>query len=61
MREAPDGLAEFGVHQHQGVIYVVALLVEGGRPEVVLGCPEELLDFDWTAEDFFQELQLLQL
>ena len=36
VREAPDGLAELGAHQHQGVFYVVALLVEGGRFEAVL-------------------------
>ena len=36
VREAADGLAELGAHQHQGVALVVALLVEGSRPEAVL-------------------------
>ena len=36
VRESPDGLAELGAYQHQGVVNVVALLVEGVRLEAVL-------------------------
>ena len=54
--EAADGFAELGAHQHQGVALAVALIVEGSCTKAVLGCPEELLNFDWTAEDVFQEL-----
>ena len=54
--EAADGLAELGAYQHQGVALVVALIVEGSCTKAVLGCPVELLDFDWIAEDVFQEL-----
>ena len=61
VREAPDGLAELSVHQQQGVALVVALLVEGGPLEAVLGRPEELLDPGRVVETVFQELQLFQL
>ena len=57
--EAADCLAELGAHQDQGVTYVVALLVEGGGPEPVFGCPEESLNPGGVAEDVLEEAQLL--
>ena len=61
MREATDGLAELSAHQHQGVVYVVAPLVEGSCFEAVLGRPEEHFDSNRVVKDFPQELQLLRL
>ena len=61
VREAADGLAELGAHQHQGVDLVVALLMEGGRLEAVLRGSEELLDPGWAVEDVLQEAELLRL
>ena len=58
MGEAPDGLAELSAHQHQGVIYVVALLVEGGCPEAVLRSPEEPLYPGGVVEDVFKKPEL---
>ena len=61
MGEAADGLAELCAHQDQGVIDVVALLVEGYRPEPVLGCPEESLNPGRFVEHILEETQLLRL
>ena len=61
VREAADGLAELGAHQHQGVALVVALLVEGGRFEAVLRGSEEFLNPDRAVEDVLQEAELLRL
>ena len=43
MGVAADGLAELGADEHEGVLLVVALLVEGLGSEAVLGGPEQQL------------------
>ena len=43
MGVAADGLPELGADEHEGVLLVVALLVEGPRAEAVLGGPEKQL------------------
>ena len=59
VREAPDGLAELGAHQHQGVVNVVAFLVERSRTETVFWGSEEFLNSDWAVEDVFQKAEVL--
>ena len=52
---AADGPAELGADQGQGVPLVVALLVEGGCPEVVLRGPEDPLYLLGIVEEVYQE------
>ena len=40
---AADGLPKLGADEHEGVLLVVALLVEGLGAEAVLGGPEQPL------------------
>ena len=43
MGVAADGFSELGADEHEGVLPVVALLVEGLGAETVLGGPEQPL------------------
>ena len=58
MGVAADGFSELGVDQGQGVPLVVALLVEGGCPEVVLRGSEDPLYPPGVVEDNLQEICL---
>ena len=58
MGVAADGPAELGADQGQGVPLVVALLVEGGCPEVVLRGSEDPLYPPGVVEDVLQEICL---
>ena len=54
-----DGFAELSAYEYEGVFNSITFLVEGSSPEVVLGGPEDSLNFFGVIECSCQETNLL--
>jgi hypothetical protein len=57
--ETADGLVELSPHQGEGVLYIVAIFVEGRSFEIVLRCPEQQLIFHRPAKTLLQQFHAL--
>jgi hypothetical protein len=59
--ESPDDTAELSLDQDEGVLEVIAFLVECGRLEPIFRCPEDPLELYRLPETLPQQFQVLTL